>query len=59
MEINTATLSNLKAINDFSKLLQGDDMNIFSQMDAYKTEECQVQALEAHWWVTWLHLTAV
>ena len=48
MEINTATLSNLKAINDFSKLLQGDDMNIFSLMDAYKTEECQVQALEAH-----------
>ena len=56
MEINTAKFSNLKAINDFSKLLQGDDMNslsrnvnIFSLMDAYKTrEECKVQALEAH-----------
>ena len=49
MEINTAKLSNLKAINDFSKLLQGDDMNIFSLLDAYKTEEeCKVQALEAH-----------
>ena len=56
MEINTAKFSNLKAINDFSKLLQGDDMNslyrnvtIFSLLDAYKTEEeCKVQALEAH-----------
>ena len=49
MEINTVKLSNLKAINDFSKLLQGDDMNIFALLDAYKTEEeCKVQALEAH-----------
>ena len=49
MEINTATLRNLKAMNDFSRLLQGDDMNIFSLLDAYKTEEeRKVQALEAH-----------
>ena len=49
MEINTAKFSNLKAINDFPKLLQGDDMNIFSLLNAYKTEEeCKVQALEAH-----------
>ena len=39
MEINTAKHSNLKAMNDFPKLLQGDDINIFSLLDAYKTEE--------------------